>query len=58
MVIDARTVQTGSFNYSRAAERDNSENAVVMWDDPALAAAFLRHWQSRWNQATAYPPGP
>lgn len=54
MVADGKTVQTGSFNYTWAAERDNSENALVVWDEPALAGAFLRHWQSRWNQSTAY----
>ncbi|KGW11726.1 phospholipase D family nuclease [Burkholderia pseudomallei] len=49
-LIDGETVQTGSFNYSVAAARHNSENAIVVWRDPALAKAFLDHWQSRWVQ--------
>jgi len=57
IVADGETVETGSFNFSSAAERYNSENAVVIRNDPAFAAAFQRHWQSRWNDSTPYPSG-
>jgi phosphatidylserine/phosphatidylglycerophosphate/cardiolipin synthase-like enzyme len=48
IVADARHVQTGSYNYSKSANL-NSENVLVIWRDPALAAKYLRHWQSRFE---------
>lgn len=53
-VVDGRTVETGSYNFSDSAARRNSENAVVIWNCPVTAKLFLDHWQSRWNQAVAY----
>lgn len=49
LIIDNHTVEVGSFNYSRAAARSNSENALVVRDMPALAQTYLTHWQSRWD---------
>jgi len=50
IVADERHVQNGSFNYSKAAAKSNSENVVVIWNNPTLADSFLKHWQSRWEQ--------
>ena len=50
IVVDGRTTETGSFNYSQAAARSNSENVLVVWNDPQVAAAYLAHWQDRWAQ--------
>lgn len=44
MVVDSATVETGSYNYSQAAARVNSENVVVISDHPDVAQAFLRNW--------------
>lgn len=52
MVVDEQHVQTGSFNYSQAAAKSNSENVLVVWFDRTLAKSYLMHWQSRFNQAT------
>lgn len=54
IVADGRMVETGSFNYTRAGARHNSENVLVIGDMPALAERYLRHWQSRWDAGTAY----
>lgn len=54
MVIDGEHIQTGSFNYTEAAERYNSENALVVWNCPAKAQQYLTHWQSRWEQGVDY----
>ena len=48
-VIDGTTVQTGSFNYSKAAASSNSENVLVVRNNPALAARYTAQWQSRWD---------
>lgn len=52
MVIDARTVITGSYNFSAAAEEHNAENLLVV-DDPALAARYHAHWAEHWGHAGA-----
>lgn len=50
IVSDDKHVQTGSFNYSKSAAEKNSENVIVIWNNPDVAASYLRHWQSRFNQ--------
>lgn len=57
IVVDERHVETGSFNYSDAAARKNSENVLVLWNNPKLASAYLKHWERNWNQGAAYHPG-
>ena len=54
LIVDGRTVQTGSFNYSDAAARRNSENVLVNWDNPALAKAYLTHFERNQRQARPY----
>jgi phosphatidylserine/phosphatidylglycerophosphate/cardiolipin synthase-like enzyme len=54
LVVDAESVETGSFNYTTAAARRNSENVIVIWHDASLAKAYLDHWQSRWAQGVPY----
>jgi hypothetical protein len=44
IVIDGRTVLTGSFNFTKAAEEHNAENLLII-DDPSLAAQYTRNWQ-------------
>jgi hypothetical protein len=51
-LVDGRTVETGSFNYTLGAARSNSENELVVWNDPQVAARHLEHWQSRWAQGS------
>jgi phosphatidylserine/phosphatidylglycerophosphate/cardiolipin synthase-like enzyme len=41
IVIDERTVITGSYNFTSSAERDNDENLVIV-DDEALAGVSRR----------------
>jgi phosphatidylserine/phosphatidylglycerophosphate/cardiolipin synthase-like enzyme len=38
VISDGKHVQTGSFNYSQAAAKSNSENVLVVWNNPDLAA--------------------
>lgn len=53
IIVDARHVQTGSYNYASSANR-NSENVLVVWNDPALAAKYLAHWESRFKAGAEY----
>lgn len=52
IVTDGRNTLVGSFNFSRAADRSNSENVLVVRDEPVLARSYLNHWISRWAQGT------
>ncbi|WP_366915004.1 phospholipase D family protein [Polaromonas sp.] len=54
IVVDERHVQTGSFNYSRAAANTNSENVIAIWDNPAIAVKYLDHWENRWEQGRTF----
>ena len=47
IVVDGWHTETGSFNYSQAAARSNSENVLVVWNNPGIAQRFLQHWESR-----------
>ncbi|AKK25033.1 endonuclease (plasmid) [Pandoraea oxalativorans] len=57
MVVDGLHIETGSFNYTTAAAKRNSENVLVLWNYPTLAAQYLAHWQSRWEQGQPYQSG-
>ena len=50
IVVDGKHTETGSFNYSQTAAKSNSENLLVIWDNPTLAGRYLAHWESRWRQ--------
>ncbi len=52
IVIDERTVITGSYNFTGSAEKDNDENLVIV-DDSALARAYLDEFQRVYAQAEA-----
>ncbi len=55
VVVDARHVLTGSYNFSPSA-RLNSENVLVVCHDARLASRYLAHWQSNFNQGQPYVP--
>ena len=45
MIIDAQTVVTGSFNFTKAAEDRNAENLVVV-QDRDLSKQYIRNWNA------------
>jgi len=52
-VIDDRTVLTGSFNFSKAAEEKNAENLLVLKKSPELAQAYIANINT--HAAHAHP---
>lgn len=54
VIVDGLHVQTGSFNFSGAAASRNSENVLVVWNEPRLARAYLAHWTNRWERGVEY----
>jgi phosphatidylserine/phosphatidylglycerophosphate/cardiolipin synthase-like enzyme len=53
-VADRETVELGSFNYSDTAARRNSENVLVNWRNPELAAVYLGHFERNYRQARGF----
>lgn len=54
MVIDGKTVETGSFNYTSSAARRNAENVIVLRDNPQAAQVYAKEWQRLWNESEPY----
>ena len=53
IVIDSRTVLTGSFNFTKAAEVDNAENLLVI-DDVVLAKQYTDNFQKHLAHSEKY----
>ena len=51
IVVDGKHVETGSFNYSFAAAERNAENAMVIWNNPELAARYAAEFDRLFNEA-------
>ncbi|HUY68791.1 MAG TPA: phospholipase D family protein [Alphaproteobacteria bacterium] len=56
MIVDRRTLETGSFNFTRSAEDNNAENVLVVHDSPRIVADYRRQWNKLWAEA-ARPSG-
>lgn len=54
LVVDGKTVQTGSLNYSAAAQSANSENVLVLWENPRLAQMYLSHFERNQRRAVKF----
>jgi phosphatidylserine/phosphatidylglycerophosphate/cardiolipin synthase-like enzyme len=46
MVIDGRTVITGSFNFTRQAEHENAENLLILRNHPELASRYRANFHT------------
>ena len=55
MIIDRRTIITGSFNFTRQAEHENAENLLVIKGRPDLAHAYVQNFLQ--HQAHSQKPG-
>lgn len=51
MIIDDKTIITGSFNFTKAAESKNAENILIIRDNPKLAQLYKQDWLKHWNNA-------
>lgn len=54
IVVDEKTVITGSFNFSNAAEKSNAENMLIIRDDPVLAGEYIANWYKHQQHAEKY----
>ena len=51
IIIDQRIVITGSYNFTRSAERFNDENLLII-HDPAIAEVYLREFNWIYEEAS------
>ena len=54
LIIDDITLETGSFNFTKAAEARNAENVLVLHDDAKAVADYTQQWEKLWNEAEPY----
>jgi phosphatidylserine/phosphatidylglycerophosphate/cardiolipin synthase-like enzyme len=53
IIIDAETILTGSFNFTKAAQEKNAGNLLIS-RDPALAAQYTQNWESHRQHRPPY----
>lgn len=54
ILIDAATVLTGSFNFSKAAEQRNAENLLIIEGHPELASSYRANFEQHLGHAEPY----
>ncbi len=55
IIIDKKTVETESFNYTDSAEQRNTENVIVIKNNVTLAKRFMKDWDRLWSEGEEYP---
>lgn len=55
IIIDDRTVITGSLNFSDGANRNNNENILII-ENAEIAKRYLEEFQRVWSQASGLDP--
>lgn len=48
IILDDKTVATGSFNFTKAAQEKNAENLLII-TDVKLASKYTENWYKRYN---------
>lgn len=56
IIVDGRSVETGSYNYSGAARDKNAENVLVIKEVPQIAAEYEKNWQALWSESATLEP--
>lgn len=49
MVVDEEAMITGSYNWTNPASLKNSENCMVVWNDPDTVARYVRRFDYLWS---------
>jgi phosphatidylserine/phosphatidylglycerophosphate/cardiolipin synthase-like enzyme len=58
LIMDGVTVETGSFNYTTAAERSNAENVLIVRGETNVAQQYEREGQRLWAESEAWGAKP
>ncbi|MEI4260054.1 MAG: phospholipase D family protein [Candidatus Dasytiphilus stammeri] len=52
MIIDNQIVQTGSYNYTRAAAKQNAENVIILYNAPYIALQYEKEFKQLWEESS------
>lgn len=56
MIIDGKSIETGSLNYTKAALCRNAENIIYLKEQPAIAEKYIIEFNRLWNESTVNDP--
>lgn len=51
IIVDGKTVETGSFNFSAAAAKSNAENVILIKSLPTLAKTYEIAFNQLWSES-------
>lgn len=54
IIIDGKTVITGSFNFTKSAEEGNAENLLIISNAPDLAQIYTTNWKEHLGHSEQY----
>jgi phosphatidylserine/phosphatidylglycerophosphate/cardiolipin synthase-like enzyme len=54
ILVDGKTIFTGSFNFTKAAEQKNAENLLIIEGDPKLYAQYLSNFEEHLSHSEKY----
>ena len=54
MLVDGKTIVTGSFNFTRAADEQNAENLLIIEARPRLFAAYRKNFETHLKHSKLY----
>jgi phosphatidylserine/phosphatidylglycerophosphate/cardiolipin synthase-like enzyme len=50
MIIDEKTLELGSFNYTKSAEEHNAENVLVIHNAESTIKDYITQWKKLWGE--------
>ncbi|MGV3346419.1 phospholipase D family protein [Enterobacteriaceae bacterium LUAb1] len=56
MIFDDKTLQTGSFNYSKAAQKSNAENVIIIKNNQEIAKKYTVNFEKLWSESKSLKP--
>ena len=51
VIVDDSELETGSFNFTGAAQSRNAENVIIIHDDFKTIDAYRHQWEKLWDEA-------
>jgi phosphatidylserine/phosphatidylglycerophosphate/cardiolipin synthase-like enzyme len=51
IIVDSKTLELGSFNYTASAEKNNAENVLVVHGAKRVITDYSDQWEKLWNES-------
>ncbi|WWO97542.1 MAG: phospholipase D family protein [Candidatus Dasytiphilus stammeri] len=56
IIIDSQIIETGSYNYTSAADKHNAENIIILYHYPEIASQYTKEFKRLWQESMKLPP--